>query len=702
MGKAIGAVEKHSVCKGTPNESAIVERVSNIKEKWQASVKARKSELASATKPSTSVGSAPTPSTSGVKREVAESSPTTAKRTKVGSSSFSSLMKKVSSSSTSTSKSSDASTIQKKGKAESPSRGQTAKKKSNRSVKWADHFGENLESSRIIEGGSSTANEPSASNPVSWTDRKKRDRAREKELLASVKKVKLLDDEDIEPPRSVPTTFTTSFKTTMAWVTPALLPERSDVSKPVLSSPESGVQTDRTKVVPPANYFSDADVPPNPAPLSDVEQALDMTSQSSAVVGSIPFFVPQQPEPAPAPSPVSHSTPPTGLYGTSNDAALSQQQSVSSPLGATPELVQALGLPAFLVGQDVTALQTLASSPGLLSTMLDSQGMYDQNRLLSLVQTLSGSPSHADSSYATTQNGSYMPPSYNASSSFTSSMGGGQRSRSGDEGNLHIAGYGPGTTQTDIITMFLPYVKVDEVVMKGTFAFVNTSDPPSAQRAREALQGTLLNGMPIRINAAQRKAREGSSTVQTSSISAYGPSTGGFSSQSTPQLSTPTNAANPYAPAAQPQPPQPPPPPQQPQQQGMPPGGYQNVDHVRDDRGNPATKNLFVAGYGPGVAEEQLRDLFNQHAKVVGVVLKGNFTFVNTAHKAEAVRAREMLQGQNLNGGPLRINFAKETGRLGTSFDLTYNERSGPNAPKRLGPPPRAPGGAPSYYGRGY
>lgn len=75
-------------------------------------------------------------------------------------------------------------------------------------------------------------------------------------------------------------------------------------------------------------------------------------------------------------------------------------------------------------------------------------------------------------------------------------------------------------------------------------------------------------------------------------------------------------------------------------------------------------------GYGPGTSEAQIRQIFSQHTQVVGVVLKGNFTFVNTSSREAAVKAREMLQGSMINGGPLRINFAKETGRLGTSFDL--------------------------------
>ena len=59
-----------------------------------------------------------------------------------------------------------------------------------RILKWCDHFGGALEKSRVIEGEDTAASEPSTVSAVSWTDRKKRDRAREKELLASVKYVK--------------------------------------------------------------------------------------------------------------------------------------------------------------------------------------------------------------------------------------------------------------------------------------------------------------------------------------------------------------------------------------------------------------------------------------------------------------------------------------------------------------------------------
>lgn len=45
MGKAIGSIEKHSICAGTPNESAIMDRVQGIKKAWNASVKARKEKV---------------------------------------------------------------------------------------------------------------------------------------------------------------------------------------------------------------------------------------------------------------------------------------------------------------------------------------------------------------------------------------------------------------------------------------------------------------------------------------------------------------------------------------------------------------------------------------------------------------------------------------------------------------------------------
>lgn len=490
------------------------------------------------------------------------------------------------------------------------------------------------------------------------------------------RKAKLIEDDEETPVETGP-----SMQPTVSWQTPQLLPERPDVTKAQLTSNEVALLNERMRSVLQAVYNSEYEVPSSPAPLSDVEQALDMTSQTSAVVQTIPFFVPQQQEVAPAvdTSP-SYATNSIGIPAQTMNSLVYPQSTV-----ATPEFVQALGLPMFLVGQDTQALQTLANSPSLLTTLIDVNGNYDQARLMSLVQTLSstsgsqsqaapaiGLPPSSYGGYDPTSASMMMSSHYGQPTSFPSSSGPSQNGfRSGSsEGNLHVSGYGPSTTEADIIALFSPYVRVDEIVMKGTFAFVNTSDPPNAERARELLNGTLLGGMPVRINPAQRKAKKdfgGPPSQMQSPMSGFGGQRGGMPPQS---IGGPA----------------------------MMGGAIPNVDSVKDDRGNPATKNLFVAGYGPGTTEEQVRDLFALHAEVVGVVLKGTFTFVNTADKSQAVAARQALSGTMLNGGVLRINFAKETGRLGTSFDLTYGKNTGPNAA------PRRTSGASndmSYYGRG-
>lgn len=499
---------------------------------------------------------------------------------------------------------------------------------------------------------------------------------------------------------------------TMEWHVPTLLPERTDVTLAQLSSAEVTLMNDRMQTVPRAFYAAELDVPYSPIPLSDVEQALDMTSQASALVESIPFFVPEAAAPLtePAPAPLTESS----IYSSVDSTSLG---ALSFPLSggssaATPEFVQALGLPMFLVGQDTQALQTLANSPSLLSTLVDANGMYDQPRLMSLVQTLSATsgPMHGMSQPPTP---AYQPPShgiYGPASTSTSQYGqpppipsAPPPRRNGlpsanPEGNLHVSGFGPSTTENDLIALFAPFVIPSEIVMKGSFAFVNTSDPHNARRAREALDGTIVGGMPIRINPAQRKGRTGSSGDSSfggssgAASAPFGGPSGGLMGTSGPPFSATTGQTGPPFAGVQGGPP----PFAAPSGAGFGGGngnaGVMNVDAVRDDRGNPATKNLFVAGYGPGTTEQQLRDVFGQHVEVIGVVLKGTFTFVNTSDRESAVRARNALSGQVVNGGALRINFAKETGRLGTSFDLTYGRNTGPNS--------RRPSGPPSYYGR--
>ncbi len=486
-----------------------------------------------------------------------------------------------------------------------------------------------------------------------------------------------------------------SIQTTCTWKTPSLLPIRADAPPPQVNSTEVATQTTRMSGVTRAQYVSEYNIPSSPAPMSDVEQALDMTNQSSTVTQAIPFFVPQQviepvsalplpaaPMPAPVPAYAQYGLPPGNPWGPP------PPPTESAPNTATPEFVQSLGLPLFLVGQDIQALQTLASTPSLLSTFVDSNGMYDQARLTSLVHTLSHSnpapqpPAMAGyqhtSMYGTGQSGYHGATSLGGSiygpastSAYGPASGGaygggwqagvvksGLREPKSDEGNLHLSGYGPMTTQTDIINLFAPYVQVEEVVMKGTFSFVNTSDPMGASRAREALSGALLGGTPIRINPAQRKKRD-STPPSLGGVVATG-SLYGSTAQTIPGL--PSNPPPMIAQSVFPPP------------AAAPPAALSvDVNSVRDDRGNPATKNLFVAGYGQGTTELQLRELFGQYAQIIGIIVKGTFSFVNTSDRSAAVRAREFLSGTMFNGGVLRINFAKESGRLGTSFDVTYN-----------------------------
>jgi hypothetical protein len=66
-----------------------------------------------------------------------------------------------------------------------------ASKGSKKRVKWADHFGGDLSVSYVMEGDESLvgSSKGQSESSLSWSDRKKRDRLREKELLLSVKYV---------------------------------------------------------------------------------------------------------------------------------------------------------------------------------------------------------------------------------------------------------------------------------------------------------------------------------------------------------------------------------------------------------------------------------------------------------------------------------------------------------------------------------
>lgn len=199
MGKAVGALPKHKICAGTANETAIRDRVEKVKDAWNASVKAHKSQSAPSTKPpttapppttetSTGSSSSTSPTIIPAKRaaDKSNSSPGSAKRIKMDvpstkkTSSFSSLLQKVSADAPKRKLPSETGSQESDGnKSNSP-----PKKKSNKRVKWADHFGGALSVAQEIEGVEVSETEP---KEVSWSDRKKRDRMREKELLAKAR-----------------------------------------------------------------------------------------------------------------------------------------------------------------------------------------------------------------------------------------------------------------------------------------------------------------------------------------------------------------------------------------------------------------------------------------------------------------------------------------------------------------------------------
>lgn len=729
LGRAVAGVEKHRICVGGKNEAAIKERVTRVKGHWSASVRRMKQIQPQDGKNNNSQKRS---------MQFVENS-SLAKKSKVDDQkekvSFSSLMKKVSTSgevsrsdppktkpdhvdqgkvNTSSSTAASHSKLERdnnprekvdvrkpfvSGTIDQDALDQASDmKKKNKRITWADTSGGSLSVSHKLESNEDVQKniEQEAKNEmhvgdVSWTDRKKRDRLREKELLSQARKSKLIDKEDH---------LDTMAMMFSSWHKPKLLPPDSDNPPIQVMSKELAVQVSRMASVLPPRYLSEEDVPSNPTPLSEIEQALDMTSQSSAVPARIPFFVPQQevvPPPVTLPPPINNPPP----IATNFPPPPPPPPQLAAPpvIHANPDLVRAMGLPVFLSGQNIQALQTLAASPSLLNTFVDANGNYDQPRLMNLVQTLTqnlpssqqappvppprhhqmpNTPSFPTNMPPPPPSFVGMPPSlHNPPPHMQNNYGeihqnsmhdrnfnkGYRGDQNTNEGNLHISGYGPSTTMQDIINLFSPYVKVDEVVQKSGFSFVNSADAEGARKVKEILQGAILGGNPIKINIAMRRNRSDNNTTSTNFDNNINPY------QNNDQTNNMENNRAMRTEAV-------------PLPRNM--MGHIDYEQVRDDRGNPATKNLFVAGYGHGSSEEQIREIFGQHCTVTGVVIKGSFAFVNTSDKMAAVHAREALTGSVVNGGVLRINFAKESGRLGTSFDQAY------------GPASR------SHYGRNY
>lgn len=213
MGKAIGSIEKHTMCLGTPNEASIKERVIMVKGAWQKSVKLLKEKNGDVeTSSGLDSGSMGTSSKRELettsKLDLAPAAKKSRTDEKKKSSSLLSLLNKVKpdsdmsqnistksglSASTATGGANDGkfSVLNNQALSSTPLTlrrpEDSDKKKQKMRVKWQDHFGGELTLSKTIEGDETKVEEPAPEGDVSWSDRKKRDRLREKELLSKVK-----------------------------------------------------------------------------------------------------------------------------------------------------------------------------------------------------------------------------------------------------------------------------------------------------------------------------------------------------------------------------------------------------------------------------------------------------------------------------------------------------------------------------------
>eukprot|EP00979_Chaetoceros_neogracilis_P014860 scaffold4962_cov199-Chaetoceros_neogracile.AAC.1 len=382
LGKQVAAVEKHAICKGGLNEIAIKERVSKVKEEWSASVKRLKKANAPMAETVTNPGTSKRP------LDYPPGSPLAAKKAKK---SLSSYLSKVSGAV----REESAAELSRKRAQEKvaqlrerlamkraasnelnahiqDTKSHSVAVKMRKNVKWADMEGGPL---TVSQGHGNARHDDD--DGASWNDRKKNDRVREKEFLEKARKSKLEDQDD--------SLDTMVMMHATGWRQPQQLSPGEN--PPVQAdSNELNAQMRRIVATLPANFLSEEDVPRNPTPLSVVEQALDLASQTSSIPQKIPLFA-AEPEPVTTmPAPIAAPALPLAPPPAPNMFAFPVPARPSNV--ATVEFVQSMGLPPFLVGQNTQALQTLAASPGLLSAFKDILGNYDQAKILNLVQTL--------------------------------------------------------------------------------------------------------------------------------------------------------------------------------------------------------------------------------------------------------------------------------------------------------------------------
>merc|ERR1712196_400948 len=170
------------------------------------------------------------------------------------------------------------------------------------------------------------------------------------------------------------------------------------------------------------------------------------------------------------------------------------------------------------------------------------------------------------------------------------------------------------TTKEELSQLFAPYCNLIDVIMKERFSFVNTQDEAGAAAAKDALHGAIVNGQAIQVHFGKEP---GQKTYQKKEVAVWHDMTYG-----SPHMGFGGTA---------------------PQKQQI-----------------EATRNLHVSGYGQGTTAEQIQDVFGRICSVVRVVSKDRYCFVNTSSIEDAAKAKQTLQGAEINGGKLQINNAKD------------------------------------------
>lgn len=91
------------------------------------------------------------------------------------------------------------------------------------------------------------------------------------------------------------------------------------------------------------------------------------------------------------------------------------------------------------------------------------------------------------------------------------------------------------------------------------------------------------------------------------------------------------------------------------------PFGVPPEDTDVDESGTPASTSLYVTSYGVGTTPNEVKDLFSKFVPVQSVVPKLNsaYMFVNTSDLGLAVKARQSLEGAELNGSAIQVKYCK-------------------------------------------